>query len=133
MRWAEDLRIGIRAIDEQHQWLFECLSRLKKAAASDTSDSAIQIALVELCDYVNLHFFMEEGLMRSLRYPRLGSHVREHETISEELENLRRKAEECDVFDETVTLLNDWLVNHIGSSDRHFASFRQQMLRQSED
>ena len=130
IKWSEDLRLGIKDIDEQHQWLFECLARLQESATKGTTDSAVKAALIELGDYVSIHFFMEEGLMRSQQYPELAAHALEHELISRELEELRRRADGFETFGNTVMLLNDWLVNHIGSSDRRFASFCRQSVQE---
>ena len=125
MGWSEDLRLGIHTLDEQHQSLFECLTRLKGFAAIGDKGLATRVAVVELGDYINIHFFMEEALMRSESYPLLDSHIIEHEIITEKVRQLRDRSEYDDAFDETLIFLSDWLVNHIGSSDRHFAQFRK--------
>ena len=129
IKWSEDLRIGIKDIDDQHQWLFDCLARLQESATNGTADSAVQIAFDELRDYVNIHFFMEEGLMRSQRYPELAAHLLEHEQISRGLEELSHQTDRTEAFGNTVMLLSDWLVNHIGSSDRGFASYLKKSVK----
>lgn len=126
MAWSDALCLGFEIIDEQHKSLFECLSRLQETAFSDSRELAVVAAIKDLSDYVNIHFFMEEGLMRSHDYPFLESHVLEHEALSREVEKLGHKSTQSDIFDETVRLLTDWLTNHIGNTDRKFAIFLQQ-------
>lgn len=128
MAWSEELRLGFEEIDEQHKSLFDCLSRLEGQADSDSRALAVLAAIKDLSDYVNIHFFMEEGLMRSHNYPLVESHVMEHEILSREFDRLSHKSEQSDVFDETVKLLGDWLTNHIGNTDRHFALYLHKLL-----
>jgi hemerythrin len=126
MAWSDALCLGFEIIDEQHKSLFDCLTRLQEAALSEARELAVLAAIKDLSDYVNIHFFMEEGLMRSHDYPLLESHVLEHEALSREVEKLSHKSEHSDIFDETARLLADWLTNHIGHSDRKFAAYLHQ-------
>jgi hemerythrin len=125
MAWSEALCLGFEIIDEQHKSLFDCLSRLQETEFSDAREIAVVAAIKDLSDYVNIHFFMEEGLMRAHDYPLLESHILEHEFLCREVEKLSHKSVQPDIFDETVRLLADWLTNHIGQTDRKFAAFLQ--------
>ena len=132
MAWSEALCLGFEIIDEQHKSLFDCLSRLQESAASDARALAVVAAIKDLSDYVNIHFFMEEGLMRSHHYPLLETHVLEHEKLSREFEKLSHRSAQSDaqseIFDETVRLLGDWLSHHIGNTDRKFAEYLRQQV-----
>ena len=72
------------------------------------------------------------GIIRSQDYPEPGLHVREREAISETLEKIRHRAKTDDIFDETVTQLSEWLVNHIDSRNRRFAIFRNELSQSTQ-
>ena len=121
MGWSDDLRIGIKSIDDQHQSLFDCFSRLKAARLDPERQTTLLVTIIELSDYANIHFFMEEGIMRASKYPLLEEHLVEHQAFSAAIDQLREKSADDGAFDEAISLLEDWLSRHIGGSDQKFS------------
>ena len=88
MRWTDSLLTGIREIDEQHQVLFDVSARLDLAISSGNTWSAVHFAIVELTNFMNIHFAVEEALMRLHGYPGLDDHIADHPALDLLLEGV---------------------------------------------
>lgn len=119
----EEYKIGIEAIDLQHQQLFEIAEEayqvLKNDYTSDKYDSIVEI-INKLKDYTVTHFQFEENFMESIGYKRLFTQKIEHagfiEKISElDLDHMDENQEETLL--ELLEFLNNWLVSHIVEKD----------------
>ncbi|MDK9704507.1 MAG: bacteriohemerythrin [Sulfuritalea sp.] len=111
---------GIHEIDQQHQVLFDALARLEQAVTSDDKWSAVHFALVELTGFVNVHFAVEEALMRLHGYPDLEAHIAAHRAFSADLVEIKQMSIREDVSREMTAMLKDWLVRHIGVADKDY-------------
>lgn len=111
---------GISEIDAQHMTLFDLLTRLEAAIGTSSSWAAVHFALVELTDYVRIHFTVEEALMRLHDYPELDQHIAQHHEFVSVLARLKREAILSDIGHEVVRFLRNWLVTHIGRSDQDY-------------
>lgn len=120
MEFTDDLRTGIQEIDDHHQQLFDCLVRLKTATASQDRWSTVHYALVEMSNYVKIHFSVEEALMRLHGYPLLNAHIDEHRAFERRLKALQDNSLSSDVCADMVELLGSWLVDHIGKTDQQY-------------
>jgi hemerythrin len=120
MGWTDSLLTGIYEIDQQHQVLFDALARLEQTVTSDDKWSAVHFALVELTSFVNIHFAVEEALMRLHGYPGLEEHINAHRAFSSDLVAIKQLSIREDVSSEITSMLRDWLVGHIGVVDKAF-------------
>lgn len=125
LQWSENLKIGIREIDEQHKALIAMVNELHQAiVARNAKDTARQI-LDRLADYPRTYFCDEEGLMQRSGYSALDSHRQQHEDL------IRRVGELRDQFDtgnskitfELMFILKTWLARHVNESDRRFGAY----------
>ena len=120
MGWTDSLLTGIHEIDEQHKALFEVVERLDQAVSSEDKWSAVHYALVELENYVRVHFAVEEALMRLHGYPDLDAHIGAHRAFTAALADIKQHSIRKDVSDDMIKLLRNWLVNHIGKADKAY-------------
>ena len=118
--WTDHLLTGIPEIDLQHQVLFDVAARLDLAVTSEEKWSAVHFALVELTNFANIHFAVEESLMRLHGYPDLDAHIAEHRKFSAELAEIKKHSIRDDVSEEMTALVRNWLVGHIGVVDRAY-------------
>ena len=118
--WTEKLLTGIRVIDEQHQVLFDVLARLELAVTSDDKWSAAHFTIVELTNFANIHFAVEEALLRLHGYPGLDAHIAEHRRFSAELAEIKKHSIRDDVSARMTKFVGTWLVTHIGVFDRAY-------------
>ena len=126
--WNSDLAIGDPEIDRQHQALFEAAARFEEAVRGGAPAPRLQELFRFLAGYVSTHFRDEERLMARIGYPDLAGHVREHERFTARLERLapRFGAGEDAIAGCAVLygVVQDWLVEHVGTSDQRLREHR---------
>ena len=122
MSWTDSLLTGIDEIDEQHQVLFDVLARLELAVSSEDKWSAVHFAIVELTNFINIHFAVEEALMRLHGYPGLDAHIAAHRAFSADLATIKQHSIRQDVSDAMMVLVRTWLVEHIGVVDKAYVT-----------
>lgn len=118
MSWTDSLLAGIDEIDAQHQVLFDVLARLELAVSSEDKWSAVHFAIVELTNFMNMHFAVEEALMRLHGYPELDAHIAAHRAFSADLAVIKQHSIRQDVSDEMMVMVRNLLVEHIGEVDK---------------
>ena len=120
MEWKQEYRVGIHEIDEQHKTFTECISSIEQAVAQFDRPSA-DAALVRLADLVQVHFTVEESLMRIHDYPRLEEHADDHKQFSDHLRTLQEPFLTTDVFHERIEFLHGWWAKHVQKHDKSYA------------
>jgi hemerythrin len=113
------LDIGIAEIDAQHRQLHTLLERLKQSTDKRYGFAADAI-LAELAIQTRVHFAVEESLMRLLSFPDTEAHVEEHRSLTEQLDKLRKRAQDFEVANGLSNFIQTWLVNHVNDFDREF-------------
>ena len=113
------LDIGIAEIDAQHRQLQTLLQRLK-AATEKSYGFAADVIVAELTIQSQIHFAVEESLMRLLSFPNMEAHVLEHRKLADQLEKLRKRAQDFEVADGLTNFIQTWLVDHVDRFDREF-------------
>jgi len=125
--WDGSLAVGIELIDGQHQELFAKFTAMSKAIREGEGEREIQRTLEFLIDYTKFHFGAEEKLMAESAYPDLPVHQKLHVEFIQTLERLEEEYREEGstkmLAGSLNTLLCNWLVGHIETVDRKFASF----------
>lgn len=125
--WDDSLSIGIDAIDGQHQTWIARYNNVVDAIGSPGSTAPVVSTLDFLIDYTELHFATEEGFMRESGYPSLEAHKAKHEELRRAVADLGEDFEEegsTYALGEAVeTLLGNWLIDHIQSTDQFFGAY----------
>lgn len=124
IKWQEEYRIGVQAIDEQHQRLFEIANQayqlLKNELLLDKYDKIVTI-LEELRDYTVYHFSFEEQYMANIGYKKLLSHKVLHDDFVEKIKTI-----DFDQVDENqdqyligiLDFVVNWIQKHILGVDK---------------
>jgi hemerythrin len=114
---------AVFVLDDQHQVLFEWLSRLEEAMRKGEGASMVPQLLEKLSKYIDVHFGTEEQLMQSLEYPLAAMHGLEHQKA-------RLKLQEAGAWQGNNTAavrlleeLHEWLDGHIPKWDAMFEDF----------
>jgi hemerythrin len=124
--WTPALSTGVPLLDEQHKSIFQWLAELESAAVDERTLFGVY-AITRLKHYVREHFAAEEALMKSAAYPDLLEHIAEHAVFRDKLMELQLKSIGQDISIDTVTLLNDWLANHIAKTDMAYVPYLIEM------
>jgi hemerythrin len=114
-----NFEIGIAELDAQHKRLHGLLERLRDAVGKHYGYATTAI-LDELAIETRIHFAVEESLMRMLSFPEVEIHVAEHQTLRDQLEKFRKRAQDFEVADDLAAFIQQWLNDHVDRYDREF-------------
>lgn len=124
-RFTEDCIIGVKQIDEEHQYLFTLLNEIDQAVHNEGSIEQKQTDLGEyidrLIEYGEIHFSHEEAYMEKIHDPELSRQKRDHAMFTEKLQAIDlidlNNEEKRKILEDTLIYLIKWLYQHILGSD----------------
>jgi hemerythrin len=122
IEWTEAYSVNVDLFDKHHQHLFDLLNTLHECMREGKSREVIEEVLNALVDYAERHFAAEEDLMRRTMYPDMQAHAVEHRKFYVTVSRLQ-KQHQADLparSHEVVTLIQEWLKNHILKTDRAY-------------
>ena len=118
---------GIEFIDKEHTRLFELADETYEILHDDLSqDKTPEIVRLvsELIDYTRVHFSHEEEYQKSIQYPFIEQHAKQHRQFEDSLLAIDMDALENDLEGQNETVegilefLINWLINHIQKVDK---------------
>lgn len=123
-QWKKEFDLGIPSIDMQHKKLFEIGNRIYDLLTLRSDDSndfdEINSVIIELKEYVKLHFKTEEELLLKYNYPDIEEHMKEHADFTEYLDTLVIDDMNCQQKQFLKNLFNrlaNWVFFHIITTD----------------
>lgn len=118
-QWKQDMALGVPAIDEAHEALFDELARLAQLA-----DPQFSVGFRELIAAVERDFREEEDLMEAIGFPSLANHREQHARVLSGLHHAWAAVDEGDVEQgrHALTLLPQWLLFHQATMDLALAA-----------
>ena len=131
MTWTKDLDTGIPEIDVENHRLAGFINTLESARLS-ADRNLVGGVLEELLDFVVNHFLFEEHLMQEAGYELFHMHEKIHEMFARRVADFRgRHAKGEDIAAELITMLNNWVQNHVKDEDQRYAQSVQQKIEQA--
>jgi len=119
--WTDTMRIGIDAIDKDHQILIALLNRLSHTVAEDP---AVDKIIGELCDYTRYHFRREEMILDLSEHPNREEHRLQHRELSAEMSALAKRWQgDQETYTKLVRFLRTWLFEHIITTDAEIRTY----------
>ena len=121
--WTHTMRVGIDAIDKDHQFIISLLNRITHGGIDD---AGVDEFIMELTDYTHSHFRREEAIMEVCGDPNLEKHRAHHQTLAAQLSELTndwRKDRDPGFLQRFHEFLRDWLFNHIISVDAAMSQY----------
>ncbi len=132
VEWNDSLSVGDPLMDAHHRVFFEMIREFSEYQEKDNRD-AVRDRIEFLFEYAAMHLSAEEKLMHKVNYPGLAAHKAEHDVFIHELLIIKIDFDKdsSSVSGETVLkIMQDWLVNHIVVSDKHYAPYLQSLQAQ---
>lgn len=122
VRWKEQYDVGIAIIDEQHKKLVDIINNLHEAMSSGNGNTVIAKIADELLQYTKYHFNAEENLLKKCNYSELEPHKVQHRKFEGEIQNFIDDIKEGrkNLSITVMKFLMDWLLKHIGSTDKKY-------------
>jgi hemerythrin len=123
-RWDESYSVKVEVIDEQHKQLFEAVRRFSEAIESDQAPAEFLSLLDFLINYSRHHFAEEEKFFAAFAYEEAESHSQQHRAFIDIVLSYRRRfeADELILPQEVIRFLQNWLTEHVMSSDQRYAA-----------
>jgi hemerythrin len=130
LKWDEKYSLGISNIDEQHKHLFDIVSKIYSLQESKDVKNNIKAILLELFDYIKVHFKDEEKFMASIHYPELAHHHELHQQLSKAVSAILTDPSRLDVIQTKMRIIaKQALIDHILEEDIKFQQFYLEMQK----
>lgn len=128
MEWQAEYSVGIDTIDRQHKEILGYINRLTAALDSGDRWHVSHYLLIQITDFIKVHFAVEEALLEIIGYPDLDEHRASHREIVAHITSLQMKAVREDISVELVQFLRDWFIGHVLKSDKQYGHFVAQKI-----
>jgi hemerythrin len=122
--WNNNYSVGVASIDKQHMSLFDSLNELHNAMLQGKAKEVTGTLLRNLLAYTREHFSSEEAMLLKASFPDLAKHRQRHADFTRQVSVFLERYERGDLAlnVELMTVLRDWLSNHIMREDHSYRS-----------
>ena len=122
VQWTDDLSVGVKEIDEQHQIFLEILNDLCDTSCVLHSAPEITSILRQLSTYASFHFATEEKYFDKFGYELATEHKEEHKKMLAKVAefNKRFETEGDAILTELLDFIEDWLIDHLSVQDKKY-------------
>jgi len=128
--WNDDFLIGIAELDNEHHDLLDRFNEYSDALIAEKGHAEVRKILGNIYARLEMHFALEERVMREFEYKNYQSHKAEHNAILNEFSEFIEafKSDPTLEYEELVTeKLKRWIVGHILTSDKKMAEMIEYM------
>ncbi len=121
--WSDEMSVGVKEIDAQHQKLVKLINELNEAMSEGKSKQVLGDILDELIEYTDTHFSTEENYMSEFDFDGLEEHKRAHAGFVKKVTDFQSKFEEGKLLlsVKVMNFLKDWLTDHIAGMDQKYS------------
>jgi hemerythrin-like metal-binding protein len=126
-----DLYTGIELIDDQHNMLCAYINALYRATRHEFSREEILDIVGSLKHYAATHFSTEEQYFSHSTYPDTEKHKETHKNFVTKVVQVERDLQHgnCDVGDDLLQFLKNWLLQHIRRTDREYVPYIKKLVK----
>lgn len=121
--WSDSLRVGVDALDKDHQVVIGLLNKLTFRSIEGVG---LNKAIDELIDYTRYHFRREEEIMKVCGYPDTKKHRILHQALTTKVHKFsknRNKADSQEALGNLQEFLRQWWIGHIVNVDTGIAQY----------
>ncbi len=133
MRWKDDYKIGLPAVDSQHKRLFEIIKQLNESLRAGLKGSDVEKLFVSLDQYKTRHFQLEEKYMEECNYPGLTEQQQAHAYFMARFNELGKELSQTGMTPAIVQAIKselaEWLKEHVTGLDMNFGKYYQQWIK----
>ncbi len=122
MEWNEDLSVGVKEIDNQHQEFIRILNRSYVLVEKAKDQNELEAILTLLRGYAVNHFSTEEKYFDLFQYEFADEHKAEHGKMLQKITDfkVRFKQGEYDLIFDLIGFLENWLADHVEMHDKKY-------------
>jgi len=132
LEWNDKFLIGIDQLDFEHKDLLDRLNGLHAALSDATDKEKVSQCLGGIYARLEIHFALEERVMREGDYKDFDTHQGEHAKLLNEFADLMHELEDKKDIEYSAAVreaLRHWLLDHIMTSDKKMAVLVADMPR----
>jgi hemerythrin-like metal-binding protein len=121
--WSEMMSVGVPPLDADHKTLVGLINHLHQSIGDEEEFAVVGSVIGALEDYAASHFAREERMMEAAGCPQIANHHRGHQAFIDRVAVLKSRYEEDRTnvrARDCLSFLNDWLVNHICTTDMSY-------------
>jgi hemerythrin len=127
IEWDPAWSVHNAVIDYDHTMLVNITNEINDLKLKrNTKNADIARMLSQLADYTVKHFNREEKMFENTEYPHIEAHKKRHaelkKTVKEVVDLFSREPDLLN-FDEVMTFLKNWLINHIARHDKEYVDY----------
>ena len=120
IEWREEFRLGVPAIDYEHETLIALLNDLHAGLKNERDSLEVSRFLGEVHTKISAHFALEERMMRERGYDQYAEHKADHERLLDEIREIMDQVEGDGSYsyeEELSTRLAAWFSVHFRTHD----------------
>lgn len=122
--WSESLNSGNEKLDDHNKELLALINKLYDRKRHLVPSSVLD----DVIDYISYHFGEEEEYLRSIHYPDLDKHLKQHQDFIEEVLSMTETLFEGKLTIISIRiLLKEWLLNHIKKEDTQVYRYQKDL------
>jgi len=120
--WKDSFNIGVQEMDKQHRQFVGYINELYESLQSGDAECTVAPLLDKFTEYVQVHFTAEEKFMKSIGYPMIDFHMKQHAYYVSEIGSMKGSLlNDTQKAHHMLLFLKDWLLHHIMSEDMNYA------------
>ena len=123
--WSEEVTLGIKQIERQHQNLLSLINDLRNMADNSVRSEELISSLIEFTRSVEEHFDYEEDILGITGYIKSEQHRKEHDSILQKLNEIAKSAVEHEQSAMKEALVNvfNWFEQHLTEEDTEYLRY----------
>ncbi len=132
IEWDDKYSVGVSIIDKQHKKLIDIINKAITAKQHNNNPEELSEILYDITIYAFEHFNTEEAYMKKFEYPEYQFHKKGHSDfyIKTLAYSNRGIKGDCQITDDILEYLQQWLVGHIQVTDKEYIKcFRKNGLK----
>ena len=125
IEWKDSYRLGIPAVDYEHQEMIALLNDLYDGLQGETDSRSVDAFLGEVYARISSHFALEEKVMRDRAYDQYAEHKAEHENLLDQIREIMDEHDAGAFSDAAEVLagrLQAWFTDHFRTHDARLHS-----------
>ena len=130
IEWTPALSVGVENLDEEHKKLIAICNKLAHNIKGPSNSKTITQEFEELRAYTVYHFSNEEKYQKSIFYPDLNSHTKEHVRLRKSVKDFQQSLYREGYIPQqnVIAFLKDWLINHVLHEDMKIGQFARSKM-----
>lgn len=119
IEWKDDFLTGLDEVDAQHHYFFRLIRKIERIESSNSDQTTLLMALLELRRYAAFHFASEEMLMETYQYDGLPEHRKLHQELTAQLqEQVELATRSAASLPKLKMFLYTWFAAHTTHDDK---------------